>query len=593
MAILVANIGTSDISVKIGDYYIPIGFDRSEPNIVEPEEDSPEAAVWVKNRRREIQSLYRELGFQDSGDPKWSVPFRDLTQRLLAAYTTEPDIWHDRILPGRLWGVIEAALQFPLTEVHLFITNQLDEEADKRLSDTVYLFELIQQWLKTRLEREGRPLLAICGVAIEFKAIDQDKLLSRYYDFFKDRPANEELLLSIKGGTPQMQTALRVQANAVGSQYQISLEPRLVISDVLHGKPSKCDRISLWRYTRIQKYQAVERLLKRWDFAGAIALLEDWQEVLKFLKTHQVVDLDSLKQSSDRVEQMIQLTTFAKHQFNLDAGAAKRLSEKYRHLKEVQTLTSQYKQQNSPLTTLNLFTQCRIFWELDQIANFLPRLGSCCEFALETIIRRSLSGQPIVDSQWRLDVDRAKRLWDGRFWQDFAQRERSWFDPKDNRSKDNTNFINFERNLRDGKKAPYKLTGRYSKRNLAEALFSQAQQPQNLQEWEAVHQFLTQLDFWVALRNDLIHMAKGVSREAMVTLYQEETSRHKAVIRGLPNTKICPPEEILPTLSQIVVSPLIGLEKPLIQKFTSLTDDRYLYSAVTQSIQSLCAQDLL
>ncbi|MBW4598420.1 MAG: hypothetical protein KME29_02100 [Calothrix sp. FI2-JRJ7] len=33
MTILIANIGTSDLLIKIDDYYVPVGFDRSEPNI--------------------------------------------------------------------------------------------------------------------------------------------------------------------------------------------------------------------------------------------------------------------------------------------------------------------------------------------------------------------------------------------------------------------------------------------------------------------------------------------------------------------------------------------------------------------------------
>ncbi len=33
MAILIANIGTSDLAIKIDDYYFPVGFEWNEPNL--------------------------------------------------------------------------------------------------------------------------------------------------------------------------------------------------------------------------------------------------------------------------------------------------------------------------------------------------------------------------------------------------------------------------------------------------------------------------------------------------------------------------------------------------------------------------------
>ena len=50
MPTLVANIGTSDIAVKVGGYYLPLGFDRQEPNLEEPNAATSEGEVWRYRR---------------------------------------------------------------------------------------------------------------------------------------------------------------------------------------------------------------------------------------------------------------------------------------------------------------------------------------------------------------------------------------------------------------------------------------------------------------------------------------------------------------------------------------------------------------
>ena len=561
MAILVANIGTSDLAIELDGYYIPIGFDRTEPNIVNPEAGSPEVVIWAEeNRREKTQQLYRELGFADPGQLRWSVSFRDLTQKLSERYKAAPETWHDRILPGRLWGVIKAALQLNLTEIHLFTTDQDHKD------DTVHLFKLIQYWLMRELQNEGQKPLRICAEIIDFNAIDQDQLFGRYYNFFQSRPVDEVLLLSIKGGTPQMQIALRVQANVVGSQRQISLEPKLVVTDVLQGKPSECRRVSFWRYTRIQKYQAIERLLQRWDFAGAIALLQDWKAVLDFLGQHQVVDADLLTQSQVTVDHVTQLVLFAQHQFNLDARAAATVNDQCRKIPEVRDITepiaSQYFQQRDQIRALNLFTQCRILWKLEQVATFFARLGSCCESALEAIIKRRLrKNSDLISLNWEISPEKVQALLGDSVWETFKLLENDYY--RGNFTRDNF----------------YRISGRFSKRNFARVLFGE-DIPQ-ARQWEEIESSLVKLDFWINQRNNIMHSAQGVSKESMWEKFNDRADREV----------ICPPDQILSTLNEIISSPLVGLDlsikKPFVQQ-----SNYYIYTPTFKRVKQLLSEDL-
>jgi len=56
MAILIANIGTSDLAVKIEEYFIPVGFDRSEPNINidDPALTDDQKDIAILNRLRQF-----------------------------------------------------------------------------------------------------------------------------------------------------------------------------------------------------------------------------------------------------------------------------------------------------------------------------------------------------------------------------------------------------------------------------------------------------------------------------------------------------------------------------------------------------------
>jgi len=130
MATLIANIGTSDLTVKIQgfEYYIPVGFDRDrdEPNEVAEDLTEDEKVIWERNSREDFiaNGLCKELGVEVRGQGRNAYSFRELTEKLLAAYQREPDFWQERIRPGRIWGVIHTAIEeFSVKKINIFVTN--------------------------------------------------------------------------------------------------------------------------------------------------------------------------------------------------------------------------------------------------------------------------------------------------------------------------------------------------------------------------------------------------------------------------------------------------------------------------------------
>ncbi|MEG3861094.1 hypothetical protein [Microcoleus sp. herbarium12] len=301
-AILIANIGTSDIAVKIDDYYIPVGFDRTEPNLNESGLTEDEAIVWDAQFRQSyiIKDLCPELEVTVTKNNQQSFSFRELTQKLLAAYEKdETGTWHDRIRPGRIWGVLKTATQdpkFQVKQAYIFVTDQpefiLDSKSGEQKpnkqgypSDSIHLFSILKKWF----EREMPDLELICKVIPQnISAVDRDELLNYYYQFFFQHIRSEQtILIGIKGGTPQMQLALTMQAIASSVTNQLFINPQLSPKNILRGQASECDFTSYWRYMRSQKYQDAKIILEsRWDFRGAISILDGWLTTLKFLKPY-------------------------------------------------------------------------------------------------------------------------------------------------------------------------------------------------------------------------------------------------------------------------------------------------------------------
>jgi hypothetical protein len=491
MTILIANIGTSDLTVKIDEYYIPIGFDRSEPNIGPALADlsAEEKYIWDSTNKLLGSSLCPELGVQNAEkNERYSFSLREMTNQLLNAYNQNPNIWHDRIRPGRIWGVIkEARDKFKVKDVYIFVTNQAnDKEPKGHNQDSIFLFQILEKWFKKEL-----PSLNLIPEYIpsDISLNSQDKLLNYYYGFFNRNTwtEGEKVLISIKGGTPQMQTALQIQSISSEIRKQLFLDPQLDIKKILLGKPSVCNFTSYWQHRRGQKYQTVIQLLNRWDFDGAHMVLELWQEDLKWLS------VQGIPTNQESIEPILKAMELACKHLDLDNKSAKNLLDNCLPLKEDGYFPS--KLINYPELLSDLYAQCKIKWELGQIPDFLWRMSCFYEETLNQLIVKKWDKKlRLVEKKtngYYLDIQKMPE----QFKKIFERLEpRSITEIKyilDNRSK-RINFINalFEFDKEQSGKLP-------------------------IEKWNDLLKFMRTLDYWAAQRNQIIHNATGVSKEEM------------------------------------------------------------------------------
>lgn len=533
MTILIANIGTSDLAVKVDDYYLPIGFDRDEPNIDESDLNTNEKEIWEKDFRKEyiIERLCKELNVDIY---KGKFKFRELTEKILNAYQNNPAEWHQRISLGRIYGVIKTAIEkFNVKKVYIFVTDQLpkiidtktEQEIDNRGYDTdsVNLFNILKIWLSQEQESSELSIFEE-KIPQDLLPIEQDKLLNYYYRFFlKDEIKNEDnLLISAKGGTPQMLTALKVQALASSNQYQLFIDPQLSVKKVLIGEASQCVLTSYWQYMKGQKYNDVINLLEnRWDFLGAIEIMEKWKDLLNFLAKN--IDDSQLKNNQNLISNIIKTLRIASECFNLDIEEAKNITKDKdgNFLKNLQTKLQDtiVKKYNS---RLNLYTQCRIYNELGQSAYLLSRMASFYDSILEQIAR---------------DIG----------------------------CYNNSN---------------YPQTGsRYEKRNyLSENI-------NNEEAWNSILNNLKKLDFWYDKRNSLIHSATGISPNRLKEVYQKENQQNQQ------STVTCPPNQIVNTMGEILTTSfnLIYQED---NKFVEKNAEYYIYSTAKDWVIEKLQNDL-
>ncbi|MDY6940830.1 MAG: hypothetical protein SWY16_24630 [Cyanobacteriota bacterium] len=538
-AILIVNLGSSDLAVKIDGYYIPVGFDRNEPNLDDSGLDDNEKAMWEQELRRSYitEELCPELGVEvDRG----RFSFRELTRRILEEYEKDEALWHSRIRPNRLWGVIRAAQQkfdeIGLETVYLFATDQPEFIEDRKTgeqkknrgydTDTIHLFDILQKWLqkeapKLQLEKQVIP----SGIS----PVEQDKLLDYYYRFFlREIPPDGTMLVAIKGGTPQMQTALRMQAIASLTPKQLFVEPKLVVKRLLAGEPSECRVTSYWQYVRNQKYASVRTLLEtRWDFGGAIDILKDWLTLLKFWEKY--IDDAELSVNKELISRIIKTLQIGEYCLNFDIDAARSvwLGKDGFENEQLRIMFSRrvVKEVKDDERLLNIYTQCRLNWELDRAASFLSLILSFYEVVLYQLSK--ILG--CID--------------------EFPQN-----------------------------------SGRFDKRDFIDA---EVRSCQNLGEleieaWEDILQCLKGFDFWCALRNQLIHSAEGISKKRMQEVFQSRDLPENNVgyYDRLNNQNACSPQEILENMEEILSSNL-GLVRPqYLRQFTSENSDYYIYSAV-------------
>jgi hypothetical protein len=558
MTILIANIGTSDLSIKVDEYYFPVGFDRSEPNIDDLGLTDNEKNVWEQELRQSYITtlLCPELGININEKGKFS--FRELTLKILQSYQQDEEFWHHRICPCRIWGVIKAAMQpkYAVTKAYIFVTDQPITEKQGYPSDSIHLFDILQKWF----QREIPDLILKKELIPHYiPANDQDQLLNYYYQFFNRIDREETVLISLKGGTPQMQTSLKIQAIASGTAKQLFINPKLSIQKVLAGQPSECLMTSYWRYMRSQRYQTVKLLLEtRWDFDGAQQILQDWKKVLNFLINEKVADEAIVLQSKKILEQIIQALELGLDFLNLDYESAGKILRENSQLAQATDLDSSIITHGDE-KLLNLYTQSRIYWEIDQMANFLARISSFYEEVLERLVF-IFKGENYFQRDWELNTALVRQQMGERLWQEFYNAEEKY---------------NFELKSHDFNKKPiFKLKGRFTQRNFLEKLLV----PHHnipISQWELILESLKSLDFWVTQRNYLIHSASGVSKKRMQELLDNSLKK------GLSESIVaCKPGKIRSVMAKICSSELGIVRAAYHQKFVGQNADFYLYSDV-------------
>lgn len=541
MTILITNIGTSDLAVKIDglDYYVPI-FERDEPNEEKSSLTPEQLEVWEQRNKYIAEGVCRELNVavqesESNGKKYFSFSFRELTDKLRSAYQQNPDFWHSRICPSRIGGAIaQAKKQFAVQQVHIFVTNQISLHKD----DTIYLFDILKDWF----QREIPDIKLICEpIPAEISAIDQDKLLDYFYGFFQQNISYDStLLVNIKGGTPQMQTALRMQAISYPIRHLMFIDPQFSIGQTLSGKFSTCKPNPYWRYMRVQKYQTVQQLLERWDFEGAKQILNQWLETLEYFSKLDILDI---AESKKNIEVVIQVLEIAICYFNLDNVGARKIITSNNHLDSFKHFTTNYDK------LLNLYTQCRIYWELNQVANFLSRMSSFCEETLHHLIIK-MGGLKYFDkinnpNDWYLDKSKVET----KLWRYFAESE----EQKNEKFRKH----NFQQ------KPTYLLPGRFSKQRFVNAMIEFGDRPKQIRSWQAISHSLDLLDYWVKKRNKLIHSASGVSQQSMADSLARDREDKEDLIACDRDNILTEITKIARQTSQLLnqaKSPCIGLE---------------------------------
>ncbi|MBE9176922.1 hypothetical protein IQ225_19190, partial [Synechocystis salina LEGE 06155] len=178
-SILLANLGTSDLAIKHSKYgyFIPLSF-NSEPNLIRPTAGSDEYQAW-QERDSLLQEIYGELEIHQE-----RPVFRLVTEKLSEKLKQTEDFtkWYPRIIPVRLLGFISQALENRkfknIHTIYLFTTNQ---GSPGHISDTVYVFDIIEIWLERWLQDKNYKHINIRKIEVDFSPINLDRLFDFYY----------------------------------------------------------------------------------------------------------------------------------------------------------------------------------------------------------------------------------------------------------------------------------------------------------------------------------------------------------------------------------------------------------------------------
>ena len=720
MGILIANIGTSDLAIKINidgqELYVPIDPLPSEPNQKTDELTPEELAIW-KTPQQYFQStgLYAELGFEADKTPTT----RELTEKLLEKYQGNFTYWHSRIHAPRIWGVIKQALALGINKGYIFVTNQKSENMIKgHEKDTVFMYEILKLWFE---KQQPNFKLIDKPIPLKYRVYIPDDLFQYYYNFFSElnfekekqqqqqrypqlneiisskivdfdaqntglsvevnggvrgflninniselaiNPQNlrtifkvgdviwvkvinreierlrfsskeleetpgeitqnhqavynrisqeintntqaitqsqadeEMLLISAKGGTPQMKTALQLQGISVSAVKKLLfVNPQLSIRGVFQGIPSDCELESYWRYMRTQKYQTIKILVERWDYDGAVQILKNWQDYLNFLIQQGIIGKEDVEKSNDVSKLVLQVLDFARACFNLDFQTAKQLAQP-----KIDTITT-YPEFSTDIfpklqeaadkygvyqhRLLSIYTQNRIYWQLDQVASFLAHLASFGEEVLHGLILK-WEGQA---SYW---VSKSGRNFPRNLSRSEYEAEiKSSFTIKIEEIKLSKpsvldKVVSLQRGFdpKFGRGEKVSLTSRFTKRHFVQALVEYRNNPQEIEDWQRILTGLQQLDFWIDQRNKLIHTATGYSKSLMVDLFTEYKPG-----KNSNTSQPCHPDEILGIMEAILKNKLVDLKTIYRNMFIGNEAEYYIYTLVNNWVVNTLVND--
>jgi hypothetical protein len=264
------------------------------------------------------------------------------------------------------------------------------------------------------------------------------------------------------------------------------------------------------------------------------------------LSNEQVTDDIILSQSKQTLSQTIQTLDLGMTLLNLDYGRARDLLDKNPQLGFEYLMTNQGSDR-----LLNLYTQCRMYWELNQVANFLSRLGSFCEETLHHLLVQ-LGGVRYFDrtnypNDWHLVKGRVEPT----LWNYFAKRQQ-----------------NIPNN------PTYRLSNRFSKWNFVEAFIQFRSHPQEIAPWRELSNSLNKLDYWIEKRNDLIHSAIGVSKQSMSVLLQNDRANGDGYAEDA-----CNRDQIIAEMTKISCKTSELLNQPA-NSFVRVDAPYYIYSDI-------------
>ncbi|MCC3520004.1 hypothetical protein [Microcoleus sp. PH2017_18_LLB_O_A] len=209
---------------------------------------------------------------------------------------------------------------------------------------------------------------------------------------------------------------------------------------------------------------------------------------------------------------------------------------------------------------LNLYAQCRIYWELNQVANFLSRLTSFYEELLNYLII-ALGGSKYFFGDF-YDLKLQKSLFETELWDIFYP-----YASKDSKFK-----------KYDFENKSYWLKDRWGKSRLVTALVEF--HGKDSADWEYIKESLLMLEYWVNKRNKMIHLAKGISKTTMWEMLKLDRESENKEVKNAA-IQACDPDEILQIMSVICsrTFELLGLDDKFCLGYDSTTP-YYIYSDI-------------